>query len=321
MQRTLLFALIGLGCSPAGSPDMSGPTAPGYARVALSLSSSSQMQTVGKGSVSDLSEMIVDVDRVTAHAPGGWVGISDEEVTVDILRLGDYAVPLGFADLPAGKITQIRLHVLEDSAPFVTLAADGSEVPLKVPSGMQSGIKLKGPWDLEACTLTNITLDLDRKKSIHVHPTGHEDLWILRPVIRIGGGSSDVGCDDGMTPPGENEPSEPNQPNDPNGPNDPNDPNDPNQPGPTDPSNDPGAPSSEPDADGDGVPDSVDGDPSGPGEGYDPTDPGAPGLDQPGGGSDPAGGDPSDPSATCANSIDCGATDYCSESGFCQPIP
>jgi hypothetical protein len=308
----LIPLLLGYGC---GSSGMEAPTATGYARVALSLSSTSQMRVNGPGNVGDLSEVMVDVDRVTAHAAGGWVTVSEEPVTVDILRLGEFATPLGFQDLPAGKITQIRLHVLIDSAPYVTLAADGSQVPLKVPSGMQSGIKLKGPWDLEACTLTNIELDLDRKKSIHVHPTGHEDLWILRPVIRAGGSSTDVGCDDDMTPPGEDTGEEPGD-----------DPNDPGDQPPLDGDGD-GIPDSiDPDAgtgpdgagdgddDNDGLPDTIDPDPTAPGDGYEPNDPGDGPLDMPSGGTD----DPNAPS--CSVSADCSATEFCTELGNCRPM-
>ncbi len=316
--------------------------APGYARMSVGLMSSTPVQINGKGSAGDLSEVIVDVDRVTAHAAGGWVTVSETPVTVDILRLGDSAVALGFGDLPAGKITQIRLHVLDASAPYVTLTADGSQVPLKVPSGMQSGIKIQGPWNLDECSLTSVTLDLDRKKSIHVHPTGHEDLWILRPVIRAGGTSTGVGCDDGMTPPdGGDGTMDPNDPGDGSGGNggpddgtmDPGDPSngghdgnggpdhgmlDPTNPGGGDGIGVPG------DADGDGIPDSMDPDGgSGTGVPGDADGDGIPDSMDPDGGSGTGGPDPTTgggDGGTCQSSSECGPTSYCGPSGICIPV-
>jgi hypothetical protein len=255
MRRIPLFAVLlaGAGCSePDPMASYQYPTAPGYGRLAVGLSASQANGGGGGGSngasrnnVLDLSELIVEVDRVTAHvAGGGWITLSEAPTTVDILRLQDSAVALGFADLPEGKITQIRLHVIEGSAPYVTLSENGEQVPLKVPSGMESGIKLKGPWDIRACTLTTVEIDLEWKKSIekaiHVHPRGGGDLWILRPVIRVGGASADVGCDEETPPPGGNNPNDPSF--------DPDDDGD-------------GVPDvDDPDADGDGVPDDPDGD-------------------------------------------------------------
>jgi hypothetical protein len=278
-----------IGCSSgspgSGAEGMDAPTAEGYGRLAVGLLSSTPISGHPgnggangggpKGSVRDLDEIIVEVDRVTAHAAGGWVTVSETPVIVDILRLGESAVALGFDDLPAGRINQIRLHVIEGSAPYVTLL-DGSTVPLKVPSGMQSGIKILGPFDVEACAVTTINLDLDRKRSIHVHPRGHEDLWILRPVIRPFSGRSDVGCD-GDAP----DPDDPNNPNDPNDPNNPNDPTFPDPVDPNDPDGD-GVPNpSDPDDDGDGFPDPIDPDSNGDGVPDDDDGDGVPDFDDP----------------------------------------
>lgn len=274
-----LLLLFGCGAGSSGNDraGLEAPTAPGYARVAVGLTASAQGGPSsnrgnggGKGSVRDLSEIIVEVDRVTAHAAGGgWVTVSETPVTVDILRLSEFAVELGFGDLPAGKVTQIRLHVIDGSAPYVTLSATGEQVPLKVPSGMQSGLKIKGPWDLEACTLTSITVDVDLKKSIHVHPRGHEDLWILRPVIRAGSATSDVGCEEDPENPGDNPGDNPGTnpgdvPLDNPGENTPDTPDSDGDgiPDPldTDDDND-GIPDAEdPDANGDGIPEDADGD-------------------------------------------------------------
>ncbi|MBK7857155.1 MAG: DUF4382 domain-containing protein [Archangiaceae bacterium] len=150
-----------------------------------------------------VKEIIVTIDKVTAHSTSaGWVALSGTDVTVDILKLAQYAQQLGFANVPAGKITQLRLYVKEGGTQYVT-RDDGVRVDLKVPSGIQSGIKLKGLFDVSACKAATVPLTFDAKHSIWVHPTGQGDEWILRPVIRTGKVDvADMGCEPTGNPPG-----------------------------------------------------------------------------------------------------------------------
>lgn len=123
----------------------------------------------------------VNVIKVRAHEVGaGWFDVSEAPVRVDLLTLQDQAAALGLVDLPAGTITQIRLVVAEEGN---TVTAAGVEYPLVVPSGIQSGIKIKGPWRIGECTETTVTLDFDARRSVFAHPTGQGEEWILRPVI------------------------------------------------------------------------------------------------------------------------------------------
>jgi hypothetical protein len=135
-----------------------------------------------------VSEIWVNVTAVRAHAAStGWMDIAafDPPMALDLLKLQESAVQLGLANLPAGTVTQLRLLVSSEGN-SVTVAADAGpvSVPLKVPSGAQSGIKIKGPWTIDSCTQTTVTLDFDGNKSIWYHPTNQGDQWILRPVIR-----------------------------------------------------------------------------------------------------------------------------------------
>ncbi|MCK6552536.1 DUF4382 domain-containing protein, partial [Myxococcota bacterium] len=177
-------------------------------RLRVALTSSSRAR--GGGPARDLQAAMVRIDRVTAHTSStGWVTIRDGiSVDVDVLRLGDSAVDLGFGDLPPGKISQIRLHVDGTEQPYV-VTADGTQVAMKVPSGEQSGLKVKGVFTAEACGELRVNVDLDGPKSIHIHPTGKRDLYVLRPVIKASGESvplDDCPTDpqdpgDGATPP------------------------------------------------------------------------------------------------------------------------
>lgn len=161
-------------CSPSAPQDTR--LSPGRAGFALELVDAPNPQ---------VREINVTIARVTAHSTtDGWVEIFNQgPVTVDLLTLKTRVMDLGFRNLPAGKITQIRLYLVEGGTQNVVLPG-GEVVPLKVPSGVQSGIKIKGPFELSSCDVTTVTLDFDGHKSIWYHPTGNGGDWILRPVIR-----------------------------------------------------------------------------------------------------------------------------------------
>jgi hypothetical protein len=156
------------------------PAGPGQLSVALTASRSPS----GNASLSTAPEVdavLVKIVKVRAHAASaGWVEVSDAPVEVDLLNLPAASVDLGLSNLPAGKVTQIRLLVDEIGNRVVT---GGVEVPLVVPSGVESGIKIHGPWDVSSCDETVVALEFDGKKSVWYHPTGQGSPWILRPVI------------------------------------------------------------------------------------------------------------------------------------------
>ncbi|HEY0705836.1 MAG TPA: DUF4382 domain-containing protein [Polyangia bacterium] len=152
----------------------------------------------------EVTEIVVTITRVEAHVAGGggWVVLGDKTATIDLLKLqGGTFAQLGVVQMPAGKVTQLRLYVQEDGTNYVT-TPDGKQHPLTVPSGPQSGIKIKAGFTWPECGMGNMTIDFDGKKSIHVHPkgAGAGDEWILRPVVRLKSVQvSGDGC--GMQPP------------------------------------------------------------------------------------------------------------------------
>lgn len=240
------------------------------------------------GSASDLDRIMVEIAETRVRGDNGWTTISEGPVSVDILNLGNSTTELGIGELD-GSVDQIRLVVTEGSSSYV-VTKDGEQHPLKTPSGEQSGLKIKGHFDVAECGDTQVTLDVDSKKSIHVHPSG-KGRWILRPVIRVAS-VTEPDDDCGETPGGGDTP-EPLDPLDPN-PNDPNDPADPNDPtgpdvpnggDPTDPGSEPGDGTGTPN---DGAPGDGTNDPNDPGDGTAPGDgSGEGGTGEPGGTVDP----------------------------------
>jgi hypothetical protein len=175
------LALVGLLATYGGCADSnSAPTPSGRGNLELRLVDAP---------ADDVKEIVVTITRVEAHVAGGggWMVLAEKTATIDLLKLqGGSFVQLGVAQFPGGKITQLRLYVKEDGPNYVT-TPDGQQHHLTVPSGPESGIKIKGGFDWAACDSGNLTLDFDGKKSIFVHPkgAGAGDEWLLRPVVRL----------------------------------------------------------------------------------------------------------------------------------------
>lgn len=174
------LSLLAVSCtapgSDAGKNAENAPLSAGSSRLKLELVDAPTHQ---------VREINVTIRRVTAHSSAtGWVEVfRGGPVTVDLLTLKTRVMDLGFRNLPAGKITQIRLY-LEEGGPQNVVLPSGDVAPLKVPSGVQSGIKIHGPFELAACNTTTVQLDFDGHRSIWYHPTGNGGDWVLRPVIR-----------------------------------------------------------------------------------------------------------------------------------------
>ncbi|GAC1367234.1 MAG: DUF4382 domain-containing protein [Hymenobacter sp.] len=154
----------------------------------------------------DYKAVNLDVQQVQVHvgdddAEEGWQSLT-------LVRPGFYNIMeysngksalLTSADFPAGKISQIRLIL----GPNNTLTLrDGCVVPLKTPSGQESGLKVK----IDALLVRNVTyqllLDFDVAKSIVARGNGE---YNLKPVIRtlttaVAGGIRGVVTPAGATP-------------------------------------------------------------------------------------------------------------------------
>lgn len=150
----------------------------------------------------DVTEIVVTIVKVEIHpSGGGWQTIGNVKQTIDLLKLqGGTFRSLGVSQWPAGKITELRLYV-DDAGPNYVSTPDGQQHPLVVPSGDESGIKLKGGFEVPACATGALTIDFDGKNSIFTHPRGggSGDEWTLRPVVRVKSLSFSGSCPDGGT--------------------------------------------------------------------------------------------------------------------------
>ncbi|MHA6248581.1 DUF4382 domain-containing protein [Pontibacter sp. CAU 1760] len=131
----------------------------------------------------DYAEVNVDIKSVQIHKDAGdnnWITL--DEIHPGVYNLLDFAngrdTLLASANLPAGRISQIRLILGENNS---LKLKNGTVTPLKTPSGQSSGVKLQLNADLEQDVTYVVLLDFDAAKSVVAKGNGQ---YNLKPVVR-----------------------------------------------------------------------------------------------------------------------------------------
>jgi hypothetical protein len=120
----------------------------------------------------------VEVHVGEGEGESGWKSLDAETGIYNLLELTNgLDTLLGEIEIPAGKISQIRLKLGNENS----IRIDGEEYDLSTPSGQQSGLKLQVHETLSAGITYKILLDFDVARSVVV--TGDET-YKLKPVIR-----------------------------------------------------------------------------------------------------------------------------------------
>lgn len=128
--------------------------------------------------ISDVAAIdLVAVDTSAEEIGAGWRIVFSGEKTLDLITLKDNPIDLGVLNLPAGKVTQVRLYLSETTAPKAVI--DGVEVPVTVASGK---IKLVRGFDIVAGQETVIKLDFDAAESLKENGKGE---YRLQPTIKF----------------------------------------------------------------------------------------------------------------------------------------
>lgn len=111
-----------------------------------------------------------------------WEDALGQDIDLLVLR----TVPLVFTTpLPAGTYNQIRMAIISGEIVFGPPGdPDPSDVsyPLIVPS---DEVKTHLHFEVAEGEMTEITLDLDAKNSIHITKKGKKDVYKLRPVVNV----------------------------------------------------------------------------------------------------------------------------------------
>ena len=148
----------------------------------------------------DYDAVYVTIKEIAVHAAGQtesiWKTVLEPNKTIDLLALANgVREQLGIVSLDAGRYTQLRLiigtqqdnglNIQGHSHAFANYVIDtiGDIHELKIPSGMQTGIKLVQGFDINANSTTELTFDFDASRSVVV--AGNSGKYLLKPTIQV----------------------------------------------------------------------------------------------------------------------------------------
>ncbi len=183
---TIFCSLLFLSCGGGGGGVPSSST--GTLKLGLTDASATTYQAI-----------YVTVAQVAVSRDGErWDILSSPNKTVNLLDLvNGVRQSLSLATLATGHYTQVRLilgstpdtsvNILSLAHPYANYFIDRGipvqEIELKVPSGLQTGIKIVKGFDIGANQTTELVLDFDAARSIVSAGAGGK--WLLKPTVKV----------------------------------------------------------------------------------------------------------------------------------------
>ena len=131
----------------------------------------------------DFQQVNVEVLEVKVHHTGaGWITLPTNQGVYDLLTLQNdiTAMLVNQGELPAGKITQLRMVLGDDNSVMV----DDIVYPLSTPSAQQSGLKINVNAVFAPNETYELLIDFDAAQSIVITGNG---AYSLKPVIKLEG--------------------------------------------------------------------------------------------------------------------------------------
>ena len=128
-------------------------------------------------------EVNVDIEQVKVKFRDGddadtWVDLQTNAAIYDLLTLQNgVTTMLAAGTIPTNTVKEIRLVLGSDN----TIIVDGVEYPLTIPSGSESGLKIKVNKSFDN-SLETLLVDFDAALSIHQTGTG---AYQLKPVLKL----------------------------------------------------------------------------------------------------------------------------------------
>jgi len=186
-----LFILMITACGGSGGGSTS--VSDGTGTLSLSLTDAT---------TDEYKAVYVTIKEVWVHMGGdekkdsNWEVVASPNETYNLLDLVNAVrEELGISDLPAGHYTQMRLIIgdkpdngfnfMGEKHPYanyiINISDDYHE--LKIPSGLQTGIKIVNGFDIKTDEITELILDFDASKSIV--KAGASGKWLLKPTIKV----------------------------------------------------------------------------------------------------------------------------------------
>ncbi len=130
----------------------------------------------------DFEAVNITFSEISAHIDSQWITISVDTVTVNLLEFTNgKTVELSSANVPVGRYTQIRLKIVN-----AEVIVSGQTIPVTVPSGAQSGLKLIANFNIIEGETVELMLDFDARRSIITTGPPHDPhSYRLKPTIRV----------------------------------------------------------------------------------------------------------------------------------------
>lgn len=129
----------------------------------------------------DAEEVNVDILQVKANFrsdSSGWIDLNTTAGVYDLLGLQNGVdTLLAVGVIPSNSVQEIRFVL----GPNNTIKVNGTVYPLVIPSGAESGLKLKINKQLNG-PIDSVLIDFDAALSIHENGPGD---YILSPVLKI----------------------------------------------------------------------------------------------------------------------------------------
>lgn len=173
-----VIAMLAIGFASGCSDDLTSDDPEGRVRVLL---------TDAPFPFDLVDEANVTIERVELRGTPGTFVLTDDPQQEDLLMLQNgVTVSLGEVDVPEGVYHELRLQVSEDAEVVMN---DNSVYDLKVPSGTETGIKIKlDSLDIHDGDLAIVTVDFNVEESFVVRgnpntPAGING-FIFKPVLK-----------------------------------------------------------------------------------------------------------------------------------------
>lgn len=123
----------------------------------------------------DIRQVLVKVRQDTSE--NGWVSLQTNAGIYNLLSLQNGVdTLLGTGTLPTGMVKEVRFVLGSNNRVVV----NGISYPLTIPSGSESGLKIKVSKNLQA-TIETLVIDFDAALSIKQEQGGYK----LKPVLKV----------------------------------------------------------------------------------------------------------------------------------------
>jgi len=136
--------------------------------------------------VDGAQSVVVAFTGVTLQGPDGRKTVTfPQEKTIDLLALQGTSSNALLADttVTAGKYQWVRLNL--DLANSYIVTSGGSQYPLTIPSGSQTGLKLVSGFTVAQGGQASYMIDFNLRKSLTMTQTPAGTTYILKPALRL----------------------------------------------------------------------------------------------------------------------------------------